>query len=166
MGNVNAILLNSNAAQRSDLNPWNSTTPTSSVFTVSTDAGVNESGSTFVAYCFAPIAGFSAFGSYTGNGSASGPFVYTGFKPRWFMWKNASNVFDWQIVDTARDVYNSAGLVLQPDTGSAEADGRPEVNILSNGFQITTSGSVTNQSGSTFIYACFASNPFKYSNAF
>ena len=138
---------------------------TSSVFTLATLDGSNHSAWAYVAYCFAPIAGYSAFGSYTGNGSANGPFVYTGFRPRFILWKNTTSVYDWQIVDTARDTYNASGIVLQPNSSNAEADGRPQLDILSNGFKIRASNSVTNESASTFIYMAFAENPFKYSLA-
>jgi hypothetical protein len=91
--------------------------------------------------------------------------VFTGFRPRFILWKNSTSLYDWQIVDTARDTYNASGIVLQPNATNAEADGRPQLDILSNGFKIRSSSSVTNESASTFIYMAFAENPFKYSLA-
>ena len=94
------ILLNTTGAYAASSSQWNNTAPTSSVFTVNTDTGVNGSGNSLVAYCFAAIPGYSAFGSYTGNGSADGPFVYFGFRPRFILIKDSSNVDNWQIFDT------------------------------------------------------------------
>jgi hypothetical protein len=125
-----------------------------------------------VAYCFAPVAGYSAFGSYTGNGSADGPFVYTGFRPRYVMIKRTDNSGAWTILDTARDTYNEMDKILVADASSSEADfgtTNRNVDFLSNGFKIrfTTAGGTTdlNASGGTYIYAAFAENPFKNSLA-
>ena len=151
--------------------------PTSSVFTIRSDTAVsaanryrtNGGGSyKYVAYCWTPIAGFSAFGSYTGNGSADGPFVYTGFKPRYVMFKRTDSAASWIIRDTARDPYNVsltslyANLSDADDTSGGSAYG---VDILSNGFKLRGSGGGLNASGGTFIYAAFSSNPFKNSLA-
>ena len=163
MGNVDTILLNSDAVKRSDLNPWNSTTPTSTVFSVSTDAGVNESGVTIVAYCFAPIAGYSAFGSYTGNGSADGPFVFTNMRPAYVMVKRTDSTSDWYIWDTKRDTYNVVTNTLEANTSDAEASAT-SIDDLSNGFKCR-SATVVNASGGTYIYMAFAESPFKYSLA-
>jgi hypothetical protein len=95
LGATKALELNSTTAAFISPGAWNNTEPTSSVFSVASNAVNNGSGSTYVAYCFAPVAGYSSFGSYTGNGSADGPFVYTGFRPRWVMWKNASSAGSW-----------------------------------------------------------------------
>jgi len=164
IGNVNSILLNLSAAS-SSLSSWNSTTPTSTVFSLGTDVGVNQSGSTFVAYCFAQIAGFSAFGSYTGNGSATGPFIYTGFKPKYVLIKRTDSTSDWSILDATRNPYNSLGEIINADTAGTGST-YTALNFLSNGFNFVWSDSSMNASGGTYIYACFASNPFAYSNAF
>lgn len=129
-------------------------------------ASVNTSGNNYVMYCWAPIAGYSAFGSYTGNGSSDGPFVYLGFRPKFFLWKRSSTSGNsWFIVDSSRNPSNTAGLYLQPDTSNAEGGGAT-MDLLSNGMKIQgdTSAS-TNASGSTYIYMAFAENPFKYANA-
>jgi len=138
--------------------------PTSTVFSLGTDAGENGNGDTFVAYCFAAVAGYSAFGSYTGNGSTDGPFVYLGFRPRWVMVKRSSSTGSWELLDTSRNPYNDTNLTLEADLSSAEstgAGGNWGFDILSNGFKIRGINSEINTSGQTYIYACFAENPFK-----
>ena len=129
-------------------------------------SSINGSGRTFVAYCFAPVAGYSAFGSYTGNGSADGPFVYTNFRPRFLMIKKSSAAQSWQLHDTSRNPYNSADNYLEANTSDAEAaDVVPALDILSNGFKLRTSNTTWNASGDTYIYYAVAENPFAYSNA-
>jgi hypothetical protein len=146
-------------------NVWNDTAPTSTVFSVGTNVETNGSGGTFVAYCWAPVAGYSAFGSYTGNGSTDGPFVYTGFRPKFVLLKGASGTTgDWQLQDTSRDPYNCIGTSLFPNGSYAENTGYL-VDILSNGFKLRTAASYMNGSGNSNIYAAFAENPFKYALA-
>jgi hypothetical protein len=154
--------LNSNAALQTNSGFWNNTAPTSTVFS----QGSWDSGYTKVAYCFAAVAGYSAFGTYTGNGSADGPFIYTGFRPRWLMTKrtDSSSSGDWNLVDTSRATYNAVGPYLYANLSNAEGSAAI-YDILSNGFKIRESGAGTNASGSTYIYAAFAENPFKYANA-
>ncbi|NBX50974.1 hypothetical protein EBT25_13845 [bacterium] len=137
--------------------------PTSTTFTVGTATGTNGSSSTFVAYCFAAVAGYSAFGSYTGNGSADGPFVFTNFQPRWVMVKRTDSTSDWYIWDTSRDTYNVETATLLADTSGAETSAT-SIDGLSNGFKCR-SATVVNASGGTYIYAAFASSPFKLSLA-
>ena len=166
IGATKFLILNQTAAEATLSTVWNNTAPTSSVFSVGTLADTNRSANNFVAYCWAEIAGFSKCGSYTGNGSADGPFVYTNFQPRFVMIKRSdAGAVNWYIFDTARDTYNAAGLELYPNLSNAEADGRPDLDILSNGFKIRSTSGGQNTSGGTYVYACFASNPFKYSNA-
>ena len=123
------------------------------------------SGDDFVAYCFAPVAGYSSFGSYTGNGSADGPFVYTGFRPRWVMWKNASYLGSWYIHDTSRSASNVTENGLFPNIPDAENSTYTDLDILSNGFKQRTAASNSNASGNTYIYAAFAEHPFQSSRA-
>jgi hypothetical protein len=158
------IPLNTTASTQTNSGFWNNTAPTSTVFS----QGSWDSGYTKVAYCWAPIAGYSAFGSYTGNGSADGPFVYLGFRPRFIMWKRSDSTGDWTIFDTSRNTYNYADLQLNPNTSGAEqvtGGGFERIDFLSNGFKIRSTDSYINASGGTYIYACFAENPFKYANA-
>jgi len=172
-GSTSYLELNTNASSQaqSSYNMFNSTAPTSSVFTLGTLGNTNGSGVTYVAYCWTPIAGYSQFGSYVGSGSATdGPFVYTGFRPRYLLIKGASslsNLTGWDLFDTARNPYNVTDLVMLAN--STQADGTDLyslVDILSNGFKNRSLGTYgINQSGATYIYAAFAENPFKYANA-
>jgi hypothetical protein len=148
---------------------WSTTTPTSTVFTAKYNYE-HYSTNKYVAYCWTPIAGYSAFGSYTGNASTDGPFIYTGFRPRLIIWKNISAAEAWLIEDTARSTYNEVALELYPSSSGAEAAGSgrsptQQFDYLSNGFKIRGAQSQTNGSGNTIIYAAFAENPFKYANA-
>jgi hypothetical protein len=170
LGNTQKIFLDLTNASATDSTMWNNTTPTSSVFSIGTNAGTNNVGYNFVAYCFAAVAGYSAFGSYTGNGSTDGTFVYLGFKPRWLMVKCTSNAATtWFILDTSRDTYNLSGQSLEPNRTDAEytpATSGYYGDILSNGFKWRdASNNANNANGYTYIYAAFAENPFKYANA-
>lgn len=160
------VYLNLTAGYSADSTTQNNTAPTSSVFTVATSGAVNGSTNNIVAYCFAAVAGYSAFGSYTGNGSTDGPFIYTGFRPRFVLIKNSSSTSNWFICDTSRDTYNVAQNRLFPSISNAEATSPVEYDILSNGFKIRIdSDAGTNTNGNTYIYAAFAENPFNYSRA-
>jgi len=145
---------------------WNNTAPTSSVFSVGTNTAVNYNAVTMLAYCFAPIAGYSAFGSYTGNNSADGPFVYLGFRARWVMIKRTdAGTQAWWILDTATGTYNVMSLGLAANDSAAESSGNAWMDITANGFKIRQSGVGANGSGATYIYAAFAENPFNNSLA-
>ena len=161
LGNTKYLVLNSTAASATDANTWNNTSPTSSVFTLGTNF---QNTSTWVAYCFAAVAGYSAFGSYTGNGSADGPFVYCGFRPRFIMWKRTDTTGDWVIQDTARGPYNQTPNYLIANTSGAEG-APPLLDINSNGFKVRINDVGTNASGGTYIFIAFAENPLKYSLA-
>jgi hypothetical protein len=129
---------------------------------------VNASGQNYVAYCFAEVAGYSAFGSYTGNGSATGdgPFIYTGFRPRFVMWKNSTQGSQWILLDTAINTYNVSNAYLEPNTSDTENTANTVFDMLSNGFKIrNTGGTDFNESANTYIYMAFAEYPFKYANA-
>ena len=148
---------------------WGNTAPTASVIkfagasdNVIADTGYSGRGTL---YAFAPVAGFSAFGKYTGNGSADGPFVYTGFKPRFIMLKQADGTTSWYNMDTARDTYNPALHATVLQTSGVEATNSTDysVDFLSNGFKLRTSDSFHNASGGNYIYAAFADVPFYYS---
>ena len=154
------LILNENNAT-SDDSCWNDTTPTSSVFSVSGASVVNRSSSTYVYYLFSEKQGFSKFGSYTGNGNANGPFVYTGMKSSFIMLKETSGTSDWSIYDNKREPFNVADSTLEANTSDAEAvvSGRP-IDILSNGFKLRGDSSYTNESGASYIYMAFAESPF------
>jgi hypothetical protein len=165
LGATQAIFFNLTNAATTSVNYWNNISPTSSVFTIKGAGTTNRSGDGYVAYCWAPIAGYSQFGSYTGNGSTDGPFVYTGFRPRFVMFKRSDAVEQWAIRDTARDTYNATELELFPNLSNAEEDNNLGIDLVSNGFKIRNSSNRYNASGGTYVYACWAENPFKYSNA-
>jgi hypothetical protein len=156
-----STFLNATNAYAASATMFNSTAPTSTVFSVGSNANV-AAGAT-IAYCFASVAGYSAFGSYTGNGSTDGPFVYLGFRPRWVMVKRTDSTSDWYIWDTSRDTYNVVANTLLADTSGAETSAT-SIDDLSNGFKCR-SATVVNVSTGTYIYAAFAENPFKYSLA-
>lgn len=143
---------------------WNNTSPTSSVFTVGTQNRVNAN--TMVAYCWAEITGFSKFGSYAGNGSSDGTFIYLGFRPKFIMVKKTSATGNWEIFDSSRNTSNLTNLQLLPNLSNAESTSTTGVcDLVSNGVKWRGSGGDENASGATYIYAAFAENPFKYSNA-
>jgi hypothetical protein len=158
------MFLNRTDAFVTDSNYFNNTAPISTRFTVGGNDRVNTNGNNYVAYCFSQVAGYSAFGSYTGNGSTDGPFVFTGFRPKWIMWKNASTTSGWGMRDTSRNPSNVANLELAANADAAEVAGQG-IDILSNGFKLRTADSWYNGNGNTMIYMAFAENPFKYSLA-
>jgi hypothetical protein len=159
------LRLNATDAQDSQPTMWNSTAPTSTVFSVGTASGVNTSAVTYVAYCWAEIAGFSNFGSYTGNGSADGPFVYTGFRPKFILWKSSTDgARNWSVFDSSRNTYNVTNSYLLPNLSNAEGTS-DACDFLSNGFKWRSTDAGSNGSGQTFIYMAFAENPFKNANA-
>ena len=134
---------------------------TSSTFGFPTTyTATNVNASPYVAYCWSEIAGFSKFGSYVGNGSTNGTFVYTGFRPKFVLTKSTGVAHDWNIWDSSRSPYNAAGLLLQPNSSGAEQSPY-NVDLLSNGFKFYDSNSTWNGSGETYIYMAFAENPFK-----
>ena len=155
------IALNSTAAKATGATIWNSTSPTSSVFSVGTSGATNGNTDTYVAYLFAEVAGFSKFGAYTGNGSSDGPFVFCGFRPRYVMLKASSTTEIWIVYDSSRNTYNVADLYLYPNSSAAEAgSGTPRIDFLSNGFKLRNTGQ-GNVSAVTYIFAAFAESPFK-----
>jgi len=162
----NYMFLESTGVVLSNNTVWNGTVPGATTFTIGTDVIVNTNGNNYVAYCWSPVAGYSAFGSYTGNGSADGPFIYTGFRPRWLMIKRTDAVQNWIIVDTSRDTYNVANKRLFANLSDAEDTGIANyMDMVSNGFKCRDSNVSYNASGGTYIYAAYAENPLKYANA-
>ena len=137
---------------------------TSSVVTLGTNVEVNASGGTYVAYCFAEVPGFSSMGSYVGNGSADGPFVYTGFRPAFLLIKRSSATENWGVWDSTRNPYNVSNRALLPSSNAVEQTDQL-FDLLSNGFKARTTTNLTNISGQTYIYMAFAENPFAYSLA-
>ena len=154
---------------------WNSTLPTSTVFSLGSFLNVNQGSNTFIAYCWAEIEGYSKFGSYTGNNdSTNGPFAYCGFKPAWLLLKCISAADgNWILLDSSRSSENVNGLRLGANLGDSEnqndtnlgVDSSVGVDFLSNGFKIKTSGVNHNGDGEKYIFAAFAESPFQTANA-
>ena len=158
LGNTKYLYFTTDAAYT--INAWNNTSPTSSVFSLSSLNGVNQSANNFVAYCWTPIAGYSAFGSFVGNNSADGPFVYLGFRPKFIMRKGINTAgINWSIIDTSRNAYNVSASNLFPNLSDAESTPSGDIDITSNGFKVRSTS--FNISGETYIYMAFAENPFK-----
>jgi hypothetical protein len=159
------LLLNSTAATNTAVSGyWGTSNPTSTVFGVKGGGYGNNIG-TMVAYCFAEVAGYSKFGSYTGNGSSDGVFVYTGFRPAYVLIKRTTSAYDWWILDAARATYNAVKGRLYANSSDAESTTYPYMDFLSNGFKLRDADGGNNANGEPYIYACFAQNPFKYSLA-
>jgi hypothetical protein len=149
-----AFLNQTNAFSSSSLSA-----PSSTLITVG--GTINTSSANFISYVFAEKKGYSKFGSYTGNGSTDGTFVYTGFKPAFLLMKRTDSISQWRMWDNKRDTFNVADQVLLPNGSSAtQENANQNVDLLSNGFKWRASYVDTNASGGTFIYMCFAEAPF------
>ena len=161
------MLLNSTALATTDSTIWNSA-PTASVVSFGTAFASSYPSTPALIYCWTPIAGYSAMGSYTGNGAVDGPFIYLGFRPRFILTKCSSNSTAstvWTIFDTARSPYNAAVLELYPNDIISQQTDTNGMDILSNGFKPKRNSDYLNSSGWTYTYMAFAENPFKYANA-
>ena len=161
LGATKGIRINTTAAAYTSSTRWNNTEPTSSVFTVGTEAEVNTNTEDHIAYCLAEKKGYSKIGSYTGNGNADGTFVYTGFRPAWILLKQSSaSGAGWRMHDNKRGISgNPEDETLYASSTNAESTGR-DVDFLSNGFKLRTDSGDGNSSSSTYIYLAFAENPF------
>jgi hypothetical protein len=137
--------------------------PTSSVLNIESVFD-NISTATYVAYCFAPVAGYSAFGSYTGNGNVNGPFVYLGFRPALVIVKMSSSTGNWTILDNKREGYNVDNDPLFPNLANAEGT-TDLIDITSNGFKVRTTDATFNTNAGTYVYAAWAESPFQHSRA-
>jgi len=164
LGFTKQIYLNSSDASATSAEGWNNTAPTSSVFTLGNGNATNRNTDDHIAYVFSEVAGYSKFGSYTGNGNADGTFVFTGFRPAWIMVKNTTGGNDWTIMDNKRDVDNPTALQLFADLSNADYSATG-VDILANGFKCRSTASEANGSGATYIYLAFAESPFRNARA-
>ena len=161
-----ALYMDTTLAQGNANNPWGSGTISSTTFhiTATGTGNSNQSSANFVAYCFSEVAGYSRFGSYTGNGSADGPFVFCGFRPKFVMIKRTDSTTYWQMYDTSRAPTNVMTATLAANGSDAEGSfaGGYDIDFVSNGFKPRTGPSnAINTSGGTYIYTAFAENPFK-----
>ena len=141
---------------------WNNTDPNSTVITFGNDDDVNGNTENYVAYCFAEKKGYSKFGSYTGNGSTDGPFIYTGFKPAFVLGKRTDSAGGWWLSDNKRsNGFNLNDEYLIADSSNAEQnDGSFASDFLSNGWKARATNGNFNASGGSYIYMAFAESPF------
>ena len=165
IGDDYKLVLNDSAAQDADGAFMASTLPTSTNITVGgASVNTNADNGTYICYAFSPVQGYSKFGKYVGNGNASGPFVYTGFKPAFVMIKVTSAVESWVMFDGARKPVNRDDNVasLYANTSGAEYTGASyhNIDILSNGFKVRLTNTAVNASGASYIYMAFSENPF------
>ena len=146
---------------------WNDTEPTSSVITLGTNNRVNGSSNSHVCYAWSQVEGYMKFSTYTGNGNADGPFVYTGFRPRMLFIKRNANSHNWITFDTATVTFNPVNEYANWDTGNASAQSASDkIDVLSTGFKLRSTGSSFNNSGSEYVYGAWGDVPFKYNNTF
>ena len=168
---ANTHILNletTSAAFNPGVNHFNDTVPTNEVFSFGGYLGGHSdvsSNTQMIAYCFHSVSGYSSVGSYLGNGSTDGPFVFTGFRPAFVFTKESSDTSGWNIRDSARSPENVVNEVLQPNTSDAEMTSNYDVDFLSNGFKLRASASDSNTSSQRYIYLAFAEAPFKFANA-
>ena len=167
VGNDKELLLNTaDAVTSSNSAYFNNTSPTSTVFSLGSDAYANASSGTYVAYCFAEVEGYSKFGSYTGNGNADGAFIYTGFRPAWVIFKRTDSTNHWLMLDNKRNVNNVAHKFVLANASDAEdTSNDQDTDFTSNGFKVRNSNARNNASGGTYVYAAFAEASFKFANA-
>ena len=151
------LLSSTQAATNSGANNYFTAEPTSTVFTVGSNGNVNANNGDILAYCFAEVEGYSKFGSYTGNGSSDGPFVYCGFKPALIILKSSSAVDNWRMYDNKRLGYNPDAAVLYPNLTTQESVS-DHVDFLSSGFKLRSTSN--NTSGVTYVFMALAEHPF------
>ena len=157
------LLLDTNAATADNAGRWYDTAPTSTLFSLGDAASTNENPYNYIAYCFTEKQGFSKFGTYLGNYSTNGPFVYTGFRPAFIIMKSYDNTQTWALFDNKRLGYNVDNEHVYPDVNSVEQTS-DTIDILSNGFKMREDRNVTNGNGYNYIYMAFAEAPFVNSN--
>jgi len=167
--NQKNLALNTNAAAGQNSSQYR-TSDSTTITVRDTDSNgnnkVNRSGDNYISYVFSEVAGYSKFGSYVGNGSSSGPFLFTGFRPAWVLIKNSgASGFDWVLQDATRSPFNVANEKLNPNTSAAAQTGNDRIDILSNGFKCRDSSAGINANNSSYIYLAFAESPFKNARA-
>jgi len=158
------LTLDTTAASASLTTIWNNTAPTSTVFSLGAHNRANYNGSNFIAYCFHSVEGYSKVGSFSGNNSSNGTFVYTGFRPAWVIVKASNKTENWFIFDNKRDTFNVADHRQVVNTTGAESDTLDTLDFLSNGIKFRTNNTAFNGSYE-YIYLAFAESPFKFANA-
>ena len=161
LGPTHYVKMSTTAAKIDSSGLWNDEAPTSNVFTVNSSHQANADSGTFIGYFFTEKQGYSKFGSYTGNGDEGGPFVHTGFKPQWIMFKNTGAAEEWVLQDTTRNPNNPVTKNIRVDSSIAEANATNiDFDFLSNGFKNRSDQAQLNSSGVSYIYMAFAEHPF------
>ena len=158
------LVLDTAAAAATSSVRWNDTAPSASVVTLGTSTNVNASGFTYVAYCFHSVEGYSKVGSYTGNGNADGTFIYTGFRPAFFLIKSYSATPNWAMEDNKRNPYNQQALYMEPNTNNVEKT-TGYLDFVSNGIKLRNTLTRFNQDTGTNVYLAIAEFPFKFASA-
>ena len=158
-GNTVAMFMNTTQAVVDDASYFNDTTPTSSLFYVGSNGHLNEDSKSYIAYAFAPVQGFSKFGSYTGNVNVDGQFIYTGFRPAFLMIKRSDSTDNWEMYDSKRLGWNGLYQNLYSQANETDAElSNHLVDLLSNGFKLRLTAAALNNGD--YIYAAFAEAPF------
>ena len=161
IGATKVIYLDLTNAQQTLTQGWNDTAPTSSVVSLGTEAGTNQSGANMIAYCFAEKQGYSKISSFVGNGSSNGTYVHLGFRPSFILYKVSSASSDWYLQDNKRLTFNVNNTRLEANNSDAEVTGAADsIDMLSNGFKMRHTSSSFNNSGATYIYYAVAESPF------
>ena len=164
IGATKAMVWNTTASAATAIGYWANTAPTADVLSLgNTFAGTGNG----IVYAWSEIEGYSKFSSYVGNGDANGPFIYTGFRPKFLVIKAADSAQTWFMYDTKRSTFNPVNRYLygQRDL-SEDTAGSINIDFLASGFKIRNSRSDTNTSGDTYLSMCWGSVPFKYNNTF
>ena len=160
LGDNKVLYWNSTDGAATNASAFNSTAPTSTNITVGTNSATNTDGDNYIMYAFTDIKGYSDFGTYEGNGNASGPFIYTGFKPAFIMLKSVDSAQVWSIRDSGREPTNPAKLAIYANETGVESDHtNNSVDLLSNGFKLRNPYS-ENVNNETFTYMAWAEHPF------
>ena len=164
IGATKAMIWNTTASAATAIGYWANTAPTADVLSLgNTFAGTGNG----IVYAWSEIEGYSKFSSYVGNGNANGPFIYTGFRPKFLVIKAADSSQTWFMYDTARSTFNPVNRYLYGQRDLAEdTAGSIDIDFLSNGFKVRNSRSDSNTSGDTYVYMCWSDIPFKYNNTF
>jgi hypothetical protein len=167
--NADDSLLLNKSDSKTDYNAWNNTRPTSTVFSLGAGTlGVNTNGNNMIAYCFAPVEGYSSFGRFEGTGEdLHGPYINCGFTPAFVMIKDTNDSNPWRIWDSGRELSNPKTYSLVPNSSGSETDNTngDDVDFLSYGFRPAAGQNSGNGNGTHYIYAAFAEHPFKTARA-
>ena len=164
--NTHHLQINKQDASVDSDSTWNDTSPTNTVFSLGQSGNTFESGRDFTAYIWTPIAGYSCFEEYTGDGNADGPFINCGFKPRWILIKRKDAATNWTVFDSARNTNNETTKWLEPNNAQVEqTNANVKVDLVSNGFKLRGDDSGINANNGVYVFAAFAETPYKTTRA-